>query len=150
LFKALLNSVELIDFGVGEVSVEEINQMGIDHANVLAFDRAVKALPTRPNFLVVDGVKGVPGFFMTEMLVEPGADGNHPVVGAASILAKVIRDSLMGELHHRYPQYQWENNKGYGSAAHIAALQNHGPTHHHRSHFIRGIIQSQMELFHGQ
>jgi ribonuclease HII len=147
LFRELLHSPDLLDFGVGEVAVEEIDKMGIDQANVLAFDRAVKALRTRPNFLVVDGLRGAPGWHHNEMLVTPQADGKYPVVGAASILAKVIRDSLMVELHSRHPVYAWNSNKGYGSPDHITALKSHGPTPHHRSLFIREIIQPQMELF---
>lgn len=147
VFRGLLTSSELIDFGIGEVSVREINDMGIDHANIVAFQRAVEGLPVRPNYVVVDGVKGVPGFYPHEMLVLPQADGSVPVVGAASILAKVIRDALMRELHERFPVYAWDSNKGYGSKAHIQAIREHGPCLHHRSLFIRDIISQQMELF---
>lgn len=147
LFKTILRSEELVDFGIGEVGVEEIDRVGIDQANIFAFDRAVKALPYRPNYVIVDGIKGVPGFYPQEMLVLPKADGLYEVVGAASILAKVIRDSLMGELHTRYPIYAWNSNKGYGSQEHITALRQHGPTIHHRPLFIRDIVPSQMEFF---
>jgi len=147
VFKKILRSDELIDFGIGEVSVEEIDRMGIDQANIFAFDRAVKSLPIRPNYIIVDGLKGVPGFYPNEMLVTPQADGKYPVVGAASILAKVIRDSLMEELHRHHPVYAWNSNKGYGSKEHIAALRLHGSTTHHRPLFIRDIIPSQMEFF---
>lgn len=147
LFQEILKSEELIDFGVGEVTVEEIDKMGIDQANIFAFQRAVQALPYRPNFLVIDGLKGVPGFDLQEMEVRPQADEDFPVVGAASILAKVIRDSLMTELHADFPVYDWKSNKGYGSKTHIAALREHGPSVHHRPLFIRGIVQEQMEMF---
>lgn len=147
VFHRILQSSELLDFGVGEVTVEEIDKMGIDQANIFAFDRAVKSLSQRPNYVVVDGVKGVPGFYPHEMLVVPKADGTYPVVGAASILAKVIRDALMDELHVRHPAYAWNSNKGYGSKDHIAALKQHGATNHHRPMFIRSIISSQTELF---
>mgnify|MGYP003417566525 CR=1 FL=1 len=148
-FRRLLRSEELIDFGVGEVGVDEIDRIGIDQANIFAFDRAVKALPVRPNYIIVDGVKGAPGFYPHEMLVTPQADGKYPVVGAASILAKVIRDSLMEELHREHPIYAWGSNKGYGSKEHIEALRMHGATIHHRPLFIRDIVPHQMELFHG-
>lgn len=147
VFKNILKSTELIDFGIGESSVEEIDKIGIDQANIFAMDRAVKALPCRPNFVVVDGVKGVPGFYHHEMLVVPKADGLYPVVGAASILAKVIRDALMDELHSIYPQYAWNSNKGYGTKDHIEALRTHGSTVHHRPLFIRDFVKNQMEFF---
>lgn len=147
VFSSLLRSPELIDFGIGDVGVEEINQMGIDQANILAFDRAIKSLPIRPNFIIVDGNKGAPGFYPHEMLVEPQADGTYPVVGAASIIGKVIRDGLMDELHVSHPNYAWNNNKGYGSKTHITALKAYGATQHHRKLFIREIIKTQTELF---
>lgn len=148
IFSDLLRCSELIDFGIGEVTVEEIDQVGIDRANVFAFDRAIKALPVRPNFLIIDGVKRAPGFYPHEMLVSPKADGAYPVVGAASVLAKVIRDGLMDELHNEFPAYAWDSNKGYGSREHIVALKSLGPTVHHRSLFIREIITtSQQEFF---
>jgi len=143
LFPMILWSPFLIDFGVGQVEVEEINQYGITWANDMSFSRAIDSLPIRPNFIIVDGVKGVSGWDRTNQLVETKADGKYPVVGAASILAKVIRDRHMEELHDRFPQYKWEKNKGYGSQDHTDALRAHGHCSHHRLQFLRKIIPLQ-------
>lgn len=147
LFDKLLASKELLEFGIGEVTVDEIDKMGIDQANIFSFDRAVKSLAARPNFVIVDGAMGAPGFYSFEMLVVPKADKNYRVVGAASIIAKVIRDRLMEELHKEHPDYGWDSNKGYGTKKHVNALKTYGPTIHHRKSFIKDIVQTQMELF---
>jgi ribonuclease HII len=141
IFKKLLRSHLLVDFGVGEVSVDEINEIGIDEANVLAFQRALCALPARPHTLVVDGTKSIPGW-VADTIVVPKADELYPVVGAASILAKVARDSYMDELATEFPDYHWEKNKGYGTKDHQEALKKFGPTTHHRTRFIRGILNN--------
>lgn len=143
LFPMILWSPFLIDFGVGQVEVDEINQCGITWANSMVFYRAVEALPMRPNYLVVDGVNGVRGWNGTNQLVETKADGKYPVVGAASILAKVIRDRHMMELHDSFPQYGWDQNKGYGSKHHTDALKVNGHCRHHRLQFLRKIIPQQ-------
>lgn len=143
LFPKICRSPYLVDFGIGIGTVEEINEKGIDTANTLAFSRAVDALPTRPNWLIVDGVKGVPGWNHLNQECVPKADALYPVVGAASILAKVIRDEMMRELGKEYPAYCWASNSGYGAKKHRDALQSVGPTIHHRKKFIRKIVTPQ-------
>lgn len=139
IFKQLLYSPFLVDFGVGEVSSDEINDIGIDEANAVSFVRAVKALPTEPDFIIIDGSNALRGWSPSHMKAEPRADGKYPVVSAASVIAKVIRDSYMVELSELYLGYAWERNKGYGTAAHTAGLELLGPTKFHRTKFIRNI-----------
>ena len=140
LFPMIIRSPYLIDFGVGQVEVSEINRHGINWANDECFTRAVWALPMRPDVLVVDGVNEVKRVLIPRQIVETKADGKYQVVGAASILAKVIRDRHMEELHGSFPMYKWKKNKGYGSPAHTGAIQLHGHCHHHRLKFLRKII----------
>lgn len=142
LLKMLCRSPFLVDFGIGIGTVDEINDAGIDHANMIAFSRAVESLPLRPNWIVVDGMKGVPGWHQNQEVV-PKADGLYPVVGAASIIAKVIRDDMMAELGQIYPEYKWWSNAGYGSKDHREALKAIGPCAHHRKKFISKIVSPQ-------
>ncbi len=142
VFKAILRCRELCDFGIGEVSVEEINLHGIDWANNMAFTRAVKDLGQMPHHILVDGENPIYGWSMLDQKFEPRADGRWWPVGAASILAKVIRDSYMAELAKDFDVYGWESNAGYGSEAHKSGLIDFGPTIHHRTKFIRNIVRS--------
>lgn len=141
-FTRILRSGELCDFGIGEVSVEEINTSGIDWANSMAFERAVKDLAYQPHHILIDGENPLYGWNKNDQINEPRADGRWWPVGAASILAKVIRDSYMTELANDFDYYGWESNSGYGSNQHQTGLIEHGPCVHHRTKFIRNIIRS--------
>jgi ribonuclease HII len=124
-------------FAVAEVSVAEIDAMNIRAASLLAMRKAVEALAEKaqgPLSVVVDGNAVIPGLSYPQTAVVK-ADASVPSVSAASILAKVYRDALMRDLHQQHPQYGWDSNAGYGSAAHLAALVAHGPTAHHRLSF---------------
>lgn len=145
VFDDLIRSHHLIDFGIGIVWTEEINKVGIDEANALAFYYALDALIKEPDFLLVDGDKPVRHFQRSFQRVEPKADSKYWPVSAASILAKVIRDELMDDLHRDFPAYGWNRNKGYGSEEHQEALRRHGPCRLHRHKFIRGILNAQTD-----
>ena len=118
---------------IGEASVEEIDRLNILQATLLAMRRAVEGLRLKPNKVLVDGnrlpVLGV----LAEAIV--GGDALVPAISAASILAKVHRDRWCLELDQHYPQYGFARHKGYGTAAHLAALQVHGPCAQHRTSF---------------
>lgn len=141
VWRSILSSPYLLDFGVGECSVEEINEMGIDWCNGTIFQRAIMCLSHVPDVIYVDGDNAVVGWPREKQVVEPRADGKYWPVSAASILAKVIRDRLMTELGRTHPSYVWGENKGYGTVLHRERLRLNGPTPHHRSQFIAKILK---------
>ena len=127
--------------GLGAASVREIDRLNILRATTLAMRRALARLPVVPQHVVVDGlpVRGLE--WEHEAVV--GGDGRIHSISCASIVAKVVRDDLMTRLAARYPGFGWETNAGYGTAGHRAALEELGPTPHHRQTFL-GL---QYELF---
>ncbi len=119
--------------GVGQASVEEIDRLNIRRATHLAMARAVSALATAPAFALVDGNDAPALICPCETLI--GGDGLSVSIAAASIVAKVTRDRMMAALHDAHPDYGWDRNMGYGTAAHLAALNRLGPCVHHRRSF---------------
>jgi ribonuclease HII len=126
-----IHAVALV--GVGVAAVTMIDEINIYHATHAAMCEAVKALAEAPAAVLVDGNRH-PKFDMpAEALI--GGDALSLSIAAASIIAKVTRDTMMRELALAFPVYAWERNKGYGTAEHAAALQLHGVTCHHRRSF---------------
>lgn len=134
LYAALHDSGALI--GVGIASVEEIDQINILQASLLAMRRAVDNCADRPDFLLVDGTFRVPAELPQLTLVR--GESKSASIAAASIIAKVTRDRLMAEYHVQQPQYNFLQHKGYPTKAHRAALAEHGPSPIHRKTF-RGV-----------
>jgi len=120
-------------YGIGSASVQEIDQINILQASLLAMTRAVSALDSAFDHILVDGNKLPNWSYPATAIV--GGDALHPQISAASILAKEERDRLMWDLANDYPQYGWERNKGYGTAEHMKALRETGPCQHHRFSF---------------
>jgi ribonuclease HII len=122
-----------VSWAVAESSEAEIDALNILQATLCAMERAVAALPTSPDYVLVDGsiMPGIP--VPGEAVI--GGDGRIACIAAASILAKVHRDRLMQAHHERWPLYGFNGNKGYGTAAHLAALAKHGPCPIHRRSF---------------
>lgn len=118
---------------IAQASVEEIDEINILQATLLAMRRAVEGLRLKPAKVLVDGnrlpVLGV----LAEAIVK--GDATVPAISAASILAKVTRDRWCAELDAKYPQYGFAAHKGYGTAEHLAALQTHGACPEHRKTF---------------
>lgn len=124
---------ERAHYGIAIASVEEIDRINILQASLLAMHRAVEALHLPFDHILVDGNKLPQWPFAATAIV--GGDALHAQISAASILAKEHRDRIMADLARQHPAYAWENNKGYGTAAHISALKRHGPCLHHRRSF---------------
>lgn len=119
--------------GVGIASVDEIDQINILQATLLAMARAAANLPVRPDACIVDGnIK--PKLRLPAYTVIKG-DAKSFSIAAASIIAKTTRDKMMRELAREFPHYSWESNKGYAAPAHKQALAIHGVTPHHRKSF---------------
>ena len=125
---------EALAWAVGQASVEEIASINIAQASYLAMHRAVRALGVVPTHLAVDGnrFRPLPGFDHTCVV---GGDGRYRHIAAASVLAKTFRDEHMATLAQEFPEYGWQQNAGYPTAAHRAAIRAHGPTPHHRMGF---------------
>ena len=120
-------------FSIAQASVQEIDEINILQATMLAMKRAVEGLRLKPVKVLVDGNRLPTIDIRAEAIVQ--GDALVPAISAASILAKVHRDRLCAEMHARYPQYGFDQHKGYGTALHLAALQAHGPADCHRLTF---------------
>lgn len=134
---------EAIAHAVAFASVEEIDSINILQASYLAMHRAIAALKKKPEFLLIDGNRFKAYPTISHECVIKG-DGKFASIAAASILAKTYRDEYMYRIHSEYPQYQWDRNKGYGTATHRKALELHGLTPHHRKSFQ--ILPGQLTL----
>ncbi len=118
---------------IGQASVEEIDRLNILQATLLAMQRAVAGLRLVPARVLVDGNRLPRLPMLAEAII--GGDAKVPAISAASILAKVHRDRWCEQIDAEYPQYGFAAHKGYGTAAHLAALRQHGPTPWHRRSF---------------
>lgn len=130
---------------VARATVDEIDELNILHATMLAMSRAVEGLKTQPNFVFVDGNR-LPELNVPAQAVVKG-DSLVAEISAASILAKVTRDQEMIDLDKEYPEFGFAGHKGYPTKAHFAALEVHGVTPHHRKSFkpVQRILQGKDE-----
>lgn len=119
---------------VAQAEVEEIDRINILNASFLAMERAVKGLKEAPDFLLIDGNRFRTRLDIPFSCIIKG-DGKFQSIAAASILAKVFRDTLMASLAKEFPIYQWEKNAGYPTKAHRAGISAAGISPHHRKSF---------------
>jgi ribonuclease HII len=131
LYRELLDSAE--DYSVGIASPREVDELNVLQATMLAMERSLRALRVVPEILLVDGNR-LPGAPCPSRAIV-GGDASVGSIAAASILAKVTRDFLMVRIHHRYPDYGFAANKGYGTPEHHEALKLCGPCPLHRKSF---------------
>jgi ribonuclease HII len=125
-----------VAISLGLIESVEIDRTDILRATLGAMRRAVEALRVRPDYLLVDALE-IPGVSTPQRGLVRG-DQISASIAAASIVAKVYRDGLMGALHARYPEYRFDSNKGYGTPDHLSALRRYGATPLHRTTF-RGV-----------
>ncbi len=132
-----------IAWAIACASVEEIDRLNILQATLLAMQRAVRGLQMPPDEAWIDGNR-CPELPCRARAVVQG-DRLHPVISAASILAKTARDAEMLRMHERYPRYGFDRHKGYPTAEHLALLRRHGVTDIHRRSFapVRRILRSE-------
>lgn len=124
-----------LSFGIAFASVEEIEEMNILNAAMLAMNRAIDKLEPAPQLALIDGNRSS-GIAVESRCVVKG-DAKCADIAAASILAKVTRDRYMLEMAEKYPQYHFEKHKGYGTKLHYEALREYGPCEIHRPSFLR-------------
>jgi ribonuclease HII len=124
---------QAVSWAIGAASVAEIDRLNIRRATVLAMNRALARLSFLPDYVLVDGTPLPELSAKHEAIV--GGDGECQSIAAASVLAKCVRDRLMVLLGERYPSFGWQENKGYATRAHLQALDEGGPSPHHRKSF---------------
>jgi ribonuclease HII len=120
-------------FSIAQASVEEIDTLNILQATLLAMKRAVESLRLKPHMVLVDGNRLPKLDILAQAIVQ--GDAKVKAISAASILAKVHRDRLCGSMHQEFPQYGFDQHKGYGTKQHLDALSTHGATPLHRRSF---------------
>ncbi|MDO7174015.1 ribonuclease HII [Mariniflexile sp. AS56] len=123
-----------LTFGVSHVFQEEIDQINILNASILAMQQSITQLTPQPEFIIVDGNRFKPyGNIPFETIIK--GDGKYLSIAAASVLAKTYRDAYMNAIHEEFPMYNWKQNKGYPTKEHREAIRNYGITKYHRKTF---------------
>jgi ribonuclease HII len=125
---------EALAWAVASMDPTEIDRINILKASFKAMHQAISELVLRPQLLLIDGHIFPPYFGITHHCEVKG-DGKYASIAAASILAKTHRDEYMLRIHSDYPVYGWDKNKGYGTAAHLRGIIEHGICEHHRRSF---------------
>lgn len=133
---ALRQNIErdAVAWAVGVVTPQEIDQINILNASILAMHRALDQLQVRPEAIIVDGNRFKPYRDLPHTTIVKG-DGKYLSIAAASILAKTYRDDEMSRLAQEYPDYDWQHNMGYPTRKHREAIRQHGITPYHRRTF---------------
>lgn len=138
---------QAIAWAVGIVSAKEIDKINILNASFLAMHRAINELCVKPEHLIIDGNRFKPYEGIPHQCVVKG-DGKYMSIAAASILAKTYRDDYMNKIAEDYPAYKWAKNKGYPTKEHRKAIEEFGPTEHHRMSFT--LIDPQLKFDFGE
>lgn len=130
-------------FSVQHIYMEEIDQINILNASILAMHKCIEKLQPLPEFIIVDGNRFKNyGEVPHECIIK--GDGKYLSIAAASILAKTYRDEFMVKIHEEFPMYNWKQNKGYPTEEHREAIKKYGVTKYHRRSFK--LLPEQLEL----
>ena len=134
---------EALAWGVGIISEKEIDEINILNATKmglhLALGEVIEKLGQKPDIVIVDALKDIDTFQIPYQSIIKG-DSTRYSISCASIIAKVTRDRIMRQWNEIYPVYDFEKNKGYGTAEHIKALKDYGPCQIHRKSFIKHFV----------
>lgn len=125
---------EALAWAVAMIDNKEIDRINILKASFKAMHVAIEQLTVKPELLLIDGNRFTPYLGIPHHCIV-GGDGKYASIAAASILAKTHRDEYMLNIHSEYPQYAWDENKGYGTAKHLKGLREYGATIYHRKTF---------------
>ncbi len=128
-----------ISYSVGIVDQKEIDRVNILNATKAGLTECVKGLKVKPEIILVDALTGIDTCGIPYHSIVKG-DAKSYSIAAASIIAKVTRDRIMRQWHDVYPEYNFIQHKGYGTAAHIAAIKEHGLCPLHRLSFVKNIV----------
>ncbi len=131
-------------WAIASCTTEEIDQLNILWASMLAMKRAIEALAVKPTIALIDGNRTPKGLAIPAEAIVKG-DDKVPEISAASILAKTARDAVMMELHAQYPEYGFDRHKGYPTAYHLQQLEKHGVSPVHRRSYapVRRLLEQQ-------
>lgn len=131
-------------WAIASCTIEEIDQLNILWASMLAMKRAIESLKVKPTIALIDGNRTPKGLTIPSKAIVKG-DAKVPEISAASILAKTARDAMMMELHTQYPEYGFDRHKGYPTAYHLQQLKRHGVSSVHRRSYapVRQLLEKQ-------
>lgn len=133
-----------VAYAVSFCTHEEIDKFNILKCSIMAMHRSLDKLKVKPEYIIVDGNRFYAYKNIPHQTIVKG-DAKYMNIAAASILAKTYRDDFMLELHNEFPQYHWNENKGYPTPKHIAAIEKYGHTKYHRKSFH--LKSDQLSLF---
>lgn len=142
LFEEIVQKAQY--YSIQRATVEEIESINILQSAMLAMKRAIEDIDCAPDIVLVDGNKTPEIDFKTQAIVK--GDGKSQSIAAASILAKVARDKYMEQMAEKYPQYQFEKHKGYGTKLHYEMIDKFGPCEIHRLSFLRKYYDRKNQL----